>query len=398
MILVINCGSSSLKYQLFAYQSTGGYKLICKGLAERIGIDGVFHFESNNTKETSNVSFPTHDEVVTLLAETLINKGLIKSWDDIQGIGHRIVNGGVNFTKSVVITKEVIDTIANNIALAPLHNPGALTGIKAFQKQAHIPAVAVFDTSFHHTLKPEKYLYAVPYEWYEKYQVKRYGAHGISYRYITKAIAHVLEKNATEINCIICHLGNGSSMCAVAKGKSINTSMGFTPLSGLIMGSRSGDVDPSMGQYLATKMELSLDSFINTLNSASGLYGITNKRDMRDVTDLAAQGHERSRLVLKMVAQRIAMYLITYVNDLQNKVDAIVFTAGIGENSAILRQLVIDEINVLSLSLDKTMNEASYEDYACISDDQSTIPIYKMRTNEELMICQDVVSLLNLMQ
>ncbi|WP_348736130.1 acetate kinase [Spiroplasma endosymbiont of Ammophila pubescens] len=395
MILVINAGSSSMKFQLYKVDSAKNYEVICKGLAERINIDGIFTLKFNGQEFQTKENFPDHKAAAKVLIAKLKEHHIIQDFTDIQGIGHRIVHGGEKFTQSIIINDEVFAEIKRMVTLAPLHNPPAIAAIEAFRKIVDVPNVAVFDTSFHTTIPEENYLYSVPYEWYSNYQVRRYGFHGISYRYITKQLAEILQKPVTEVNAIICHLGNGASICAVKNGKSFNTSMGLTPLEGLIMGTRSGDIDPSIHQFIANQTGATLDEITNTLNKESGLLGISGvSSDLRDVFK-SSTNNQRSKLALLMSTKRIAKYIVSYANDLKTKLDAIVFTAGIGENSDEMRQLVVNEVTLLNLELSSSANQRSYETENLISTPKADVLVYAMRTNEEVMICEDTYHLIN---
>ena len=408
-ILVINAGSSSIKFQLFNAINNGkqpDFTILCKGLVERISIkNSNFIIEiangDNFIKYKVTKDIPDHVVGAQTVINALIKYNVINNFDDIKRIGHRIVHGGQKFNNSIVIDEKVIAGIKACIPLAPLHNPSALKGLLSFQKLVpNAKHVAVFDTSFHSTIPEEKYLYSVPYDWYKTYEVRKYGFHGISYRYILDKLTNILNKSKDKINAIICHLGNGASICAIKNGKSFNTSMGLTPLDGLIMGSRSGIIDPSIHGYMCNvKVQASIETITNDLNKSSGLLGISgHSSDLRDVLassdDKNHKYYLQSQLAIKMFVQRITNYIVQYANDLNNNVDALVFTAGIGENSAIIRQLVVEEIKVLTLKLSTNKNNDNYNDYLEISDKQSQIPIFKIRTNEELMICQDTYNLL----
>lgn len=394
MILVINAGSSSMKFQLYKV-TNNNYQVICKGLAERINIDGIFTIKFNGQEFQTNEDLSDHSATAKVLIAKLKEHKIIQDFSDIQGIGHRIVHGGEKFTQSTVITDEVFNEIKRMVTLAPLHNPPSIAAIEAFRNIVSVPNVAVFDTSFHTTIPEENYLYSVPYEWYTEHQVRRYGFHGISYRYITKRLGEVLQKPTADLNAIICHLGNGASVCAVKNGKSFNTSMGLTPLEGLIMGTRSGDIDPSIHQFIANQTGATLDDITNTLNKKSGLLGISGvSSDLRDVFK-SSKDNSRSQLALTMSAKRIAKYIVAYANDLETKIDAVVFTAGIGENSSEMRQLVINEVKILNLELSVQANQSSYENEILISTPHASYPVYAMRTNEEVMICEDTYHLIN---
>lgn len=410
-ILVINAGSSSIKFQLFQLvNEKPEFEILAKGLVERIAISGSRIIteiikNKNVVKHEKTITIKDHDFGAKLIIEQLEAFKVIKDFDEVVGIGHRLVHGGQKFVTSTIINHQVETALIESVALAPLHNPPALKGYHAFKVlNPKIKHVAVFDTSFHCTLPAEKYLYSVPYSWYQNYQIKRYGFHGISYRYILEKLTEILKKPIQNINTIVCHLGNGASVCAIKKGQSYNTSMGLTPLDGLIMGTRSGIIDPSIHNYLCqitknSKQPETIVSVTDALNKDSGLLGISEvSSDIRDV--VAAQNdnkhpkQKQAALAIKMFTQRIANYIIQYANDLDNEVDALVFTAGIGENAAEIRQAIIDEIKILSLKLNEKKNQASYSDYLLISESSSKIPVYKIRTNEEIMICYDTFTLI----
>lgn len=408
-ILVINAGSSSIKFQLFSFITEAKqpvFTIICRGIVERIGIkDSNFSFSINHNgqfvKKERTKDIVNHVAGAQIIINALIEYEVITSYDEINKIGHRIVHGGEKFVTSTIIDQTVIAEIEACVSLAPLHNPPALKGLAAFQTLIpHAKHVAVFDTAFHATLPKEKYLYPVPYEWYQNYFVRRYGFHGISYRYILHKLTGILNKQAPAINAIVCHLGNGASICVIKNGKSFNTSMGLTPLDGLIMGTRSGIIDPAIPSYLCrVKPNTTIDSITNDLNKVSGLLGISQySSDLRDIitayNDDKHQHHKSSKLAIKMFVQSITSYILQYANDLNNNIDALVFTAGIGENSAFIRQLIVDEIAILKLALTSKNNTDKYEDYLQISTQRSQIPIYKIRTNEEIIICQDTYNLL----
>ncbi|AGM25332.1 acetate kinase [Spiroplasma chrysopicola DF-1] len=382
-----------MKFQLYKINANNDFEVICKGLAERIYLDGRFTIKYKGEEFETEEQLPDHSATAKVLINKLKEHKVINDFSDIKGIGHRIVHGGERFTQSTIITDEVFMEIKKMITLAPLHNPPAIAAIKAFRNIIAVPNVAVFDTSFHTTISEENYLYSVPYEWYTDHQVRRYGFHGISYRYITNHLAKILEKPVEEVNAVICHLGNGASMCAVKKGKSFDTSMGLTPLEGLIMGTRSGDIDPSIHQYIATETGQDLATITDILNKKSGLLGISGvSSDLRDVF-ASSKENQRSRLALKMSSKRIAKYLLAYANELDGEVDAIVFTAGIGENSAAMRQLVINNLKILKVDLDPIANEKKYDSEKLISSTRSILPIYAIRTDEEIMICTDTYNL-----
>ncbi|MDQ7983097.1 MAG: acetate kinase [Spiroplasma sp.] len=410
-ILVINAGSSSIKFQLFKLiNQKPEFQILAKGLVERIAILGskiiTEVIKGNNTiKHEKIIPIKDHDVGAKLVIDQLKTFKVLKDFNEIIGIGHRLVHGGQKFITSTIITDQVEAAVIDNIALAPLHNPPALKGYHAFKVLSkNIKHVAVFDTSFHNTLPPEKFLYSVPYNWYQNHQIRRYGFHGISYRYILEKLTEVLKKPQGDINAIVCHLGNGASICAIKNGQSFNTSMGLTPLDGLIMGTRSGIIDPSIPNYLCqitknTQQPETVASVTDALNKASGLLGISEvSSDIRDVvaaqTDQKHPKQNQANLAIKMFCQRVANYIVQYVNDLENKVAALVFTAGIGENGSEIRAAIINEIKILSLKINQKKNLESYSDYLLISESHSAIPIYKIRTNEEIIICYDTFSLI----
>lgn len=399
MILIINAGSSSIKFQLYDINN-GQHIVKCKGLAERIGIDGKLTFEYGNPikKESISVPLPEHNVTAKIILEKLKEKEIIKDFKDVIGVGHRIVHGSTKITKSVIVDDEVIKTIKECIKLAPLHNPAGLAALKAFQLVIKSPHIAVFDTTFHTTMPKINYTYPVPNSWTNKYSVRRYGFHGISYQYIIKKLSEIINKPINEINAIVCHLGNGASICAIKNGKSYNTSMGFTPLAGLMMGTRSGDIDPSIIEYMANELKLNdcpllASEVINILNKQSGLLGISGSSDLRDIIAKKDQD-SNAMFALELFTKRIADFIVQYQNDLENKIDAIVFTAGIGENSNLIRQMVIEKVKTLNLFLNQDKNAANYDDYLLISSIKSQCNIFKIRTNEELMMCKDTLDLL----
>jgi len=408
-ILIINAGSSSIKFQLFHFTTINQvpvFTILSKGLVERIAIKNsnfIIEIAKDHDfiKHEKSSDIANHNLGAQIIIDALVKYQLINDFNEIKGIGHRLVHGAQKFKTSTIIDQNVIAGIEACIPLAPLHNPPALKAITAFQKlMAHVKHVGVFDTSFHTSIPETNFLYAVPYRWYQDYQVRRYGFHGISYRYILTKLANILTKPVGQINAIVCHLGNGASICAIKNGASYNTSMGLTPLDGLMMGTRSGVIDPSIHGYMCdVAKNTNITTVTNDLNKAAGLLGISqHSSDLRDIisasNDPNHPHHQQSQLAIKMFIQRIANYIIQYANDLANQIDALVFTAGIGENSALIRQLVIAEIKVLTVTLNDQQNNAKYEDYLEISSKASTIPIYKIKTNEEIMICQDTYDLL----
>jgi acetate kinase len=388
-ILAINAGSSSLKFQLIEMPEE---EVITKGLVERIGLnDGVFTISVNGEKVKLVQDIPDHDVAVQILLDQLISTGIIKSFDEIDGVGHRVVHGGEIFDDSVLITDEILKQIEDLSDLAPLHNPANLTGIKAFRHiLPNVPAVAVFDTAFHQTMPKSSYLYSLPYEYYEKYGIRKYGFHGTSHKYVTLKAAEILGKPIEELRLISCHLGNGASIAAVHGGKSIDTSMGFTPLEGITMGTRSGSIDPALIPFIMKKTGQSAEEVINVLNKKSGLLGITGfSSDLRDIEEAANVGNERAELALTIFANHIHKYIGSYVARM-NGVDAIIFTAGIGENSAAVRERVLRGLEFMGVYWDKDLNrEGEGERY--ISYPFSPVKVLVIPTNEEVMIARDVM-------
>ena len=352
-ILVINCGSSSLKFQLINSESEG---VLAKGLCERIGIDGKLTYQpEGGEKATSDKAMPTHTEAIQFVIDALTDEktGVVKSLDEINAVGHRVVHGGEKFASSVVIDDEVLKAIEECNDLAPLHNPANLIGINACRElMPGVPMVAVFDTAFHQTMPSKAYMYGLPYEYYEKYKVRRYGFHGTSHSFVSKRVAELVGKAYDETKTIVCHLGNGASICAVENGKSVDTSMGLTPLEGLVMGTRSGDIDPAIMEFLAKKENLDIAGLMNVLNKKSGVYGLSNNlsSDFRDLSEAAADGNEIAELALDVFAYRVAKYVGSYTAAM-NGVDNIVFTAGIGENSAIVRTMVCKYLGYLGIEI-----------------------------------------------
>lgn len=388
-ILAINAGSSSLKFQLIEMPEE---EVITKGLVERIGLnDGVFTISVNGEKVKLVQDIPDHDVAVQILLDQLISTGIIHSFDEIDGVGHRVVHGGEVFDDSVLITDEVLKQIEDLSDLAPLHNPANVTGIKAFRHiLPNVPAVAVFDTAFHQTMPKSSYLYSLPYEYYEKYGIRKYGFHGTSHKYVTLKAAEMLGKPIEELRLISCHLGNGASIAAVHGGKSIDTSMGFTPLEGITMGTRSGSIDPALIPFIMKKTGQSAEEVINVLNKKSGLLGITGfSSDLRDIEEAANVGNERAELALTIFANHIHKYIGSYVARM-NGVDAIIFTAGIGENSAAVRERVLRGLEFMGVYWDKDLNrEGEGERY--ISYPFSPVKVLVIPTNEEVMIARDVM-------
>lgn len=393
-ILVINCGSSSLKYQLIDMETE---ELMAKGLVERIGIEGsrIKHETIGKEKKTIETPMQDHKRALELVMESLTNEeyGAIKSLDEIDAVGHRVVHGGEDFAKSVVIDEKVLKGIEDNVEIAPLHNPPNIMGIKACQRLLpNVKQVAVFDTAFHQTMPAESYIYALPYEYYEKYKIRRFGFHGTSHKYITNRAAEMLGKDVNEVNLITCHLGNGSSICAVKNGKSIDTSMGFTPLEGLAMGTRCGDLDPAILPFIMEKENLSTDEINTLINKKSGVLGISGvSSDFRDIEAARDEGNKRAKLALDIFEKKVRGYIGSYMTELDH-VDAIVFTAGVGENSIEMRESIVNGLKSLGIKIDPERNNVRGED-KLISADDSSIKIFVIPTNEELMIARDTKEL-----
>ncbi|QTA37242.1 acetate kinase [Thermosipho ferrireducens] len=390
-ILVVNSGSSSIKYQLL---DMDGEKVLCKGLAERIGIPGsrIVHKKSGE-KFIFEKPMPNHEEALKYVLELLKDEkvGAIKDYTEIDAVGHRVVHGGEKFVGSVLIDEEVINAIEEFSYLAPLHNPPNLMGIKAIMKLLpEVPNVGVFDTAFHAKMPEKAFLYAIPYEYYEKYKVRRYGFHGTSHRYVSRRAAEILGLDYSKAKIITVHLGNGASIAAVKNGKSVDTSMGFTPLEGLVMGTRSGDLDPSIVTFLMEKEGLTSEEVYTLLNKKSGVYGLTKQfsSDMRDIEDKALENDPVCRLVLDIYEYRIAKYIGAYAAAM-NGVDAIVFTAGVGENSPITREEICENyLGYLGIKIDKEKNNIKGEE-RIISTQDSKVSVLVVPTNEELMIARD---------
>ena len=393
-ILVINCGSSSLKFQLINSESVG---VLAIGLCGRIGMVGKLTYQpEGGEKTTSDKAMPTHTEAIQFVIDALTDEktGVVKSLDEINAVGHRVVHGGEKFASSVVIDDEVLKAIEECNDLAPLHNPANLIGINACRElMPGVPMVAVFDTAFHQTMPSKAYMYGLPYEYYEKYKVRRYGFHGTSHSFVSKRVAELVGKAYDETKTIVCHLGNGASICAVENGKSVDTSMGLTPLEGLVMGTRSGDIDPAIMEFLAKKENLDIAGLMNVLNKKSGVYGLSNNlsSDFRDLSEAAADGNEIAELALDVFAYRVAKYVGSYTAAM-NGVDNIVFTAGIGENSAIVRTMVCKYLGYLGIEIDEELNGKRGQEII-ISTPESKVKVLVVPTNEELAIARETVAL-----
>ena len=392
-VLVINCGSSSLKYQLIDSDTEA---VLAKGLCERIGIDGrLVYQKAGNDKEITEASMPTHKEAIQMVLEALTNEktGAIKSLAEVNAIGHRIVHGGEKFASSAIITDEMIKAVEECNDLAPLHNPANLIGIRVCSElMPNVPQVGVFDTAFHQTMPAKAYLYGLPIEYYKKYKVRRYGFHGTSHSFVSKRAVEFLGLDKDNSKVIVCHLGNGSSISAVQNGKCVDTTMGLTPLEGVVMGTRSGSIDPAIVEYIAKKENLDLAGVMNVLNKKSGLQGMSGvSSDMRDLRAAAAEGNEDAKNAIEVLCYGIAKYVGGYVAAM-NGVDAIVFTAGIGENVGMIREKVCSYLGYLGVTIDDKANEAMGEEVV-ISGADSKVKVAVIPTNEELAICRDTVAL-----
>ncbi|BAM47052.1 acetate kinase [Amphibacillus xylanus NBRC 15112] len=387
-VLSINAGSSSLKFQLIEMP---GEKVLAKGLVERIGLENSIFGLSYGDKEDEQVlDIPNHDKAVQLLLENLQASGVIKSLDEIDGVGHRVVHGGEKFSDSVLVTDEVLEEIEKVSELAPLHNPANITGIKAFKEVLpNVPAVAVFDTAFHQTMPAESYLYSLPYEYYEKYGIRKYGFHGTSHKYVSERAAEMLDEPLDRLRLITCHIGNGASVAAVENGKSIDTSMGFTPLEGVTMGTRSGSLDPALIPYIMDKTGKDVNEVLQVLNKESGMLALSGfSSDLRDIEKEANEGNERAILALNIFADRIHQYIGSYASKM-NGVDAIVFTAGIGENSVVVRKLILQGLEFMGVYWDPVLNETRGKE-TMINYPHSPVKVLVIPTNEEVMIARDV--------
>lgn len=393
-VLVINCGSSSLKYQVLDMTDES---LLAKGLVERIGMDGsvINHTKTGKDKIVKNVPMNDHkDAIAQVLAAIRDNEhGVIRDMSEIGAVGHRVVHAGERYSESVLITESVISTLEECIELAPLHNPPNLLGIRACQElMPDTPMIAVFDTAFHQTMPPQSYLYALPYEYYEKYRVRRYGFHGTSHKYVAQKAAQSLNININDLKLITCHLGNGASVTAIKHGRVIDTSMGFTPLEGLVMGTRSGDLDPAIVTYIKEKENMTDTEINDVLNKKSGVLGISGvSSDFRDIEAAVEAGNERAALALRMFAQKVRFYIGAYIAEM-NGVDAIVFTAGVGENDISMREIICTDLGNLGIKLDPIKNKVKGQE-TIISTDDSKVKLLLIPTNEELMIARDTYEL-----
>ena len=394
-VLVINCGSSSLKYQLIDSETE---EALAVGLCERIGIDGRLNHTPAKTGEKIVIekAMPDHEVAIGMVIDALIDPehGVIGSLSEIDAIGHRLVHGGEKFTESVIIDDEVIRGVEEVSPLAPLHNPANLIGVRACEaKLPGVPNVGVFDTAFHQTMEPVAYMYGLPYEYYEKYQVRRYGFHGTSHSYVSKRAMDILDLNENDSKIIVCHLGNGASVSAIKNGKVVDTSMGMTPMEGLVMGTRCGDIDPTIVEYLANTLNKSLGEVMNILNKESGVYGLSGgvSSDFRDLEAAANDGNEKAALAQDVFAYRVAKYIGAYVASLDG-VDAIAFTAGLGENNGLMRAEIMKRFTYIGITIDQDKNKIRGEE-TVISTPDSKVKVVVIPTNEELAIARETVAL-----
>lgn len=395
-VLVINCGSSSLKYQVLDMSDES---VLAKGLVERIGIEGsvIKHEKTGLDKFILETPMENHKDAIGHVLNALVNKdhGVFPSMDEITAVGHRVVHAGEKFNASALITKDVMKAIEECVDIAPLHNPPNILGIQACQElMPKTPMVAVFDTAFHQTMPKTSYIYSLPYEYYEKNKIRRYGFHGTSHKYVSARAAEMLGKDKKDLKIITCHLGNGSSLAAIKYGKSINTTMGFTPLEGLTMGTRAGDLDSQIIEFIMKKENLTIDQMMDVLNKKSGVLGISGvSSDFRDIEEAAKEGNERAQLALDVFAARVKLYIGAYLAEM-NGADAIVFTAGVGENGIDMRENICSGLDNLGIKLDKEKNKVRGKD-TIISADDSKIKILLVPTNEELMIARDTAEIVS---
>lgn len=395
-IISVNAGSSSLKFQLFVMPSE---QVLTSGIIERIGLaDGIFTIKVNDQKVTVSQPIPDHKVAVELVLNALIQHKIVNSLDEISGVGHRVVHGGEMYAQSVVFDDDVENTIEALSELAPLHNPANLIGYRAFKKDLpHARHVAVFDTAFHQTMEDDVYLYPIPYEYYEQFKIRRYGFHGTSHYYVSRKVAQLMGLNVEDINVITCHLGNGASLAAVQGGKSVNTSMGFTPLAGIMMGTRSGDIDPAIITFLMQKLGKTASHVIDILNKKSGMLGVSGlSSDARDIDKGIQDGNARALLTRKLYANRVAQTIGSYFIQLGH-VDAIVFTGGLGENDTAVRGAIVERIqSAMGIDFNAELNATSRGKDLCLSKAGSKTQVWIVPTNEELVIAQDTVRLLGL--
>lgn len=395
-VLVINCGSSSLKYQVLEMDNE---QLLAKGLVERIGMDGsvITHEKIGNDKVKTEVPMKDHKDAIAqvLAAVQDPDHGVVKDMAEIGAVGHRVCHAGEKYASSVLLTEDVIKALEECVELAPLHNPPNLLGIAACKElMPNTPMVGVFDTAFHQTMPPHAYLYAIPYEYYEKYKIRRYGFHGTSHKYVAQKAAQMLNVNVNDLKIITCHLGNGASVSAIKHGRCINTSMGFTPLEGLVMGTRCGDIDPAIVTYIRKKENLPQGAVNEILNKKSGVLGISGvSSDFRDLEEAVNEGNERAALALRIFAQKVRFYIGAYIAEM-NGVDAIVFTAGVGENDISMREIICTDLGNLGIKLDPIANKVRGKE-TIISSEDSKVKLLLIPTNEELMIARDTNEIVN---
>lgn len=395
-VLVINCGSSSLKFQFINSDTEA---VLAKGLCERIAINGsrLVYQKAGQDKIRKEAPMPTHVEAIAMVIEALTDPeiGVIKDMSEIDAVGHRIVHGGEKFDSSTILTDEVYKAIEECCELAPLHNPAHLMGIDACKKlMPGTPMVCVFDTAFHQTMPEEAYLYGLPIEYYKKYKVRRYGFHGTSHSYVSKKAAEVMERPYDQLKTIVCHLGNGSSVTAVMNGKSVDTSMGLTPLEGLVMGTRSGDIDPAIMEFIAGKENLDIEGVMNVLNKKSGVFGLSGElsSDFRDLTDAMNNGDKKAKIAMDVFSYRVAKYIGSYAAAM-NGVDDIVFTAGIGENDDYVREQVCSYLDYLGVDFDKEVNKGLRGTQKELTKPGSKVRVFVIPTNEELAIARETLAL-----
>ena len=395
-ILVVNAGSSSLKFQLFEMPEE---KVIISGYIEKVGIEGSFwNTKVNGQKIKGEKDLKNHTEAVQVMLDELLKYHAVESLDEIKGVGHRVLHGGEKYSDSILIDDEVVQSVKDLMKLGPLHHPGNLAGIEAMQKALpEVPMVAVYDTAFHQTMPKYNFMYPVPMEWYEKYGVRKYGFHGTSHKYITQEMKNLLNKD--DVNLIIAHIGSGGSLSAIKDGKCYDTTMGLTPLDGIMMGTRSGSIDPSILEYVCKESGMDISEVTNALNKKSGYLGISGYSDSRDVEQAALRGEENAKLAERMYNDRVAKFIAQYYIELEGKVDAIVFTAGVGENGTEFRADVLNKLAPLGIKLNVEANNniASYKEQheGIITSPDSSIPVYVLPTNEELMIAKDTYKLVN---
>ena len=394
-VLVINCGSSSLKYQLIDSETEA---VLAKGLCERIGIDGRLVYQKTGLdKEITEAAMPTHKQAIQMVLDAIVNPkaGALKSLAEVDAVGHRVVHGGEKFASSVVLTEEVLAQIEECNDLAPLHNPANLIGIRACQElMPNVPMVGVFDTAFHQTMPKKAYLYGLPHEYYEKYKVRRYGFHGTSHSFVSKRLVEYLGMDLNNSKVIVAHLGNGASVSAVVNGKCVDTSMGLTPLEGLVMGTRSGDIDPAIMEFIAKKENLDIEGVMEVLNKKSGVFGISGglSSDFRDLTDAMNAGDKKAKIAMDVFSYRVAKYIGSYAAAM-NGVDDIVFTAGIGENDDYVREEVCKYLGYLGVDFDSEVNKGLRGKEAELTKEGSKVKVFVIPTNEELAIARETLAL-----